>query len=135
MKVLKVLAIMTMMLLLTISCEKKLSEMEYYQAATEAFNKQDFEKSVDYFEKIIKYYPESQRAADALFMLGYINANHTNDLEAAEKYYKQFIENFPDSELADDAQYELDHLGKDINELPIFKDSLEDSLPAQPAAN
>jgi TolA-binding protein len=135
MKVLKVLAILTMVLILTISCEKKLSEMEYYQAATEAFNKQDFEKSIDYFKKIIKHYPESQRAADALFMLGYINANHTNDLEAAEKFYKQFIENFPDSELADDAQYELDHLGKDINELPIFKDSLEDSLPAQPAAN
>lgn len=135
MKVLNGFAILMMVLLLIISCEKKLSEMEYYQAATEAFNKQDFEKSIDNFKKIIKHYPESQRASDALFMLGYINANHTNDLDAAEKYYKKFIEKYPDSELADDAQYELDHLGKDINELPIFKDSPEDSLPVQPSDN
>jgi outer membrane protein assembly factor BamD (BamD/ComL family) len=117
--------------LFLLSCSSKLSEAEYYNLATDAFNKQDFPKSIENFKNIINYYPEGQRASEALFMLGYINANNTNDLKEAEKYYKLFIEKYPNDELTDDAEYELKHLGKDINELPIFKDIQSDSVVEQ----
>ena len=117
--------------LFLLSCSSKLSEAEYYNLATDAFNKQDFPKSIENFKNIIDYYPEGQRASEALFMLGYINANNTNDLKEAEKYYKLFIEKYPNDELTDDAEYELKHLGKDINELPIFKDIQSDSVVEQ----
>jgi TolA-binding protein len=113
------------------SCSSKLSESEYYNLATDAFNKQDFQKSINNFKNIVDNYPEGQRASEALFMLGYINANNTENLEEAEKYYKLFIEKYPDDELTDDAQYELKHLGKDINELPIFQDIQTDSVTEQ----
>jgi len=114
--------------MLVFSCTSKLPEAEYYNLATDAFNKQDFQKSIENFKHIVEYYPEGQRASEALFMLGYINANHTKDFKEAEKYYKLFIEKYPEDELTDDAEYELKHLGKDINELPIFQDIQSDSL-------
>jgi len=131
MKLLRFCLIMIMTGLFILSCSSKLSEAEYYNLATDSFNKQDFPKSVENFKNIIENYPEGQRASEALFMLGYINANHTKDLQEAEKYYKLFIEKYPDDELTDDAQYELKHLGKDINELPIFQDIQSDSVVEQ----
>ena len=131
MKVIRISLIMILTGLFLLSCSSKLSEAEYYNLATDAFNKQDFPKSIENFKNIINYYPEGQRASEALFMLGYINANNTNDLKEAEKYYKLFIEKYPNDELTDDAEYELKHLGKDINELPIFKDIQSDSVVEQ----
>lgn len=131
MKVIRISLIMILTGLFLLSCSSKLSEAEYYNLATDAFNKQDFPKSIENFKNIIDYYPEGQRASEALFMLGYINANNTNDLKEAEKYYKLFIEKYPNDELTDDAEYELKHLGKDINELPIFKDIQSDSVVEQ----
>jgi outer membrane protein assembly factor BamD (BamD/ComL family) len=61
-------------------------------------------------------------------MLGFINANDLKDYETAEKHYKKFLEVYPDHELSDDAQYEIETLGKDINDLPIFQNLGADSL-------
>ena len=128
MKLVRFSLIMILTGLFILSCSSKLSEAEYYSLATDAFNKQEFQKSIENFKNIVEYYPEGQRASEALFMLGYINANNTKDLKQAEKYYKLFIEKYPDDELTDDAEYELKHLGKDINELPIFQDIQSDSV-------
>ena len=35
--------------------------------------------------------------------------------------YKNFLDRFPDHELAPSVQFELDHLGKDINEIDVLK--------------
>lgn len=127
MKLFRIAFIMGFAASFIIACSEKLSEAEYYKLATDAFNKQNYEKSIDNFKKIVDYYPNSDRSSEALFMLGYVNANHTKNLKEAEKYYKQFIEKYPDDELTDDAEYELKHLGKDINDLPIFQDIPTDS--------
>ena len=131
MKLLRLSLIMILAGVFVLSCSNKLSEAEYYNLATDAFNKQDFQKSIENFKNIIDNYPEGQRASEALFMMGYINANNTKDLKEAEKYYKLFIEKYPNDELTDDAQYELKHLGKDVNELPIFQDIQSDSVVEQ----
>jgi outer membrane protein assembly factor BamD (BamD/ComL family) len=124
----RVIFVLILSTLFIIGCTDKLSEDEYYKFATENFNKQRYQKSIDNFKKIVEHYPDGKRGSEALFMLGYINANYTKNLERAEKYYKSFIEKYPNDELTDDAEYELKHLGKDINELPIFKDIPKDSV-------
>ncbi|MEJ2544852.1 MAG: tetratricopeptide repeat protein, partial [Calditrichaceae bacterium] len=120
MKIVRFSLIMILTGLFILSCSSKLPEAEYYSLATDAFNKQEFQKSIENFKNIVDNYPKGQRASEALFMLGYINANHTKVLKEAEKYYKLFIEKYPNDELTDDAEYELKNLGKDINDLPIF---------------
>ena len=48
-------------------------------------------------------------------------ANILNDNSQAELNYKNFLDRFPDHELAPSVQFELDHLGKDINEIDVLK--------------
>ena len=110
------------------ACSKKLTEEEYYNAAKNAYTEENYAEALVQFKNLIKNYPDGKRAAEASFMLGFINANDLKDYDAAKKYYEAFIEKYPDNELKDDAEYELKTLGKDINELPIFKDIAGDSL-------
>jgi outer membrane protein assembly factor BamD (BamD/ComL family) len=113
--------------ILLMSCSSKLAEDEYYQKAKEAYGNQKFTEAVENFKGLVDNYPESKYRAEALFLLGFINANDIKDLEQAKIYYEKFIAEFPDHDLTDDAEYELKTLGKDINELPIFKDAEADS--------
>ena len=115
-------------MLVVFSCSKTLSEEEYYNAAKDAYTKENFKLAIDNFKNIVSHYPQGKRAAEASFMLGFINANDIKDYDAAKKYYEDFIKKYPKHELADDAQYELETLGKDINDLPIFKKMNGDSL-------
>jgi len=114
-------------LLILFACSSTLTEEEYYNAAKENYSKENYAVAVENFKNLVKYYPEGKRGAEALFMLGFINANDVKDLKEAEKYYKEFIAKYPKHDLTDDAQYELQTLGKDINDLPFFKNLGADS--------
>ncbi len=116
--------------LLALSCSSKLSEEEYYEKAKEAYSKEQYNKAMDYFKKILEYYPQGKRAAESLFMLGFINANDLKNYDEAKKYYQQFVDKYPDHELADDAQYEIKTMGKDLDELPFLQDLGADSASA-----
>ncbi|RMG37345.1 MAG: outer membrane protein assembly factor BamD, partial [Methanobacteriota archaeon] len=87
---------------------------------------QNWEKAEENFEIIYKKFPNGVFNSKALFMLGYINANHLNNLEKAKKYYTEFLEKYPNHELADDAKYELDNLGKNVEEYPFMKRDEQD---------
>ena len=121
-----------LLLLVVVACSAKLSEEEYYKNAQENYTGKKFDLAIENFKGIVENYPEGKHNAEAMFMLGFINANDIADLEEAKKYYTMFIEKYPEHDLADDAQYELDNLGKDINDLPIFKDTA-DSTEESPA--
>ncbi len=50
-------------------------------------------------------------------MVGYLYANHLKNKDQAKAAYQTFIRDYPEHELVKDAQWELDHLGKDVNEI------------------
>ena len=127
MKSVKMLLIFALLGLLIFSCSSKKSEQEYYDAAKNSYAKENYKEAVAEFKELIKEYPKGQHAAEGLFMLGFINANSLKDYKEAEKYYKQFIKEYPDHQLKDDAEYELKYLGKDLNSLPIFSQTNQDS--------
>ncbi len=104
-------------------CTEKKSEAEYFKIAHDNYNQEKYETAIKDFKMIIEYYPKGENTPKATFMIGYIYANNIENYEAAKKYYELFIEKYPKHDLADDATYELQTLGQDINDLPIFKDS------------
>jgi outer membrane protein assembly factor BamD (BamD/ComL family) len=110
------------MMILLFSCEEKKSETEYFQEAYSQYNQEKYIEAIQNFKKVIEYYPDGENAPKATFMIGYINANNTKNLDEAKKYYEMFIKKYPKNDLVDDAQYELETLGQDINDLPIFKE-------------
>jgi TolA-binding protein len=113
--------------LIMTACESKKTEVEYFQIAYDFYNDQHPEKAIENFKKLLDYYPDGEKAADAMFMIGFIYANNLENFDEARIYYNRFIEKYPDHELVASARYELKTLGKDINELDIFDKMKQDT--------
>jgi TolA-binding protein len=104
------------------SCSDTKTEEEYYKLAYDQYNDEKYDESVNNFKSLLENYPDGQNSPNAMFMIGFICANHSKKLDEAKIYYNMFMEKYPKHELVSSAKYELETLGKDINELDIFKD-------------
>jgi TolA-binding protein len=89
-----------------------------------------YTRSLGYFNEVYTKYPNHNKAAASLFLMGYINENSLNDTAAARKYYTEFLNKFPNNEMAQSAQFSLSNLGKSPEELvKLF--NLPDSTAAK----
>ncbi|KAA3617824.1 MAG: outer membrane protein assembly factor BamD [Calditrichaeota bacterium] len=129
----KYLLSLTALALIIFACSSKLTEQEYYNKAKEAYSAQKFDIAVNNFKAIAENYQQGKHHSESLFMLGFIYANDLKNLDEAKKYYTEFVTKYPKHDLADDAKYEIETLGKDINELPIFQNATADSVVETPA--
>ena len=92
--------------------------MKYtFKAANLCMNMGDGTKSIDLFDKYIKNYPDSPKAAVSMFFKGYIYENQVKNLDKAKEIYLQFIEKYPNNEFAKDARIALQNLGKSPEEI------------------
>jgi outer membrane protein assembly factor BamD (BamD/ComL family) len=108
------------------SCQQaKPSETDYFGKANQYMEQQNWTEAEANFLALLKEYPDGMFADRALFMVGYLNANHLKNLDKAREYYTKFIEKYPDHELVTAAKYELETLGKDPDELPFLKENGE----------
>lgn len=82
---------------------------------------ESLKKSVDFYKKINKLYPNSAEAEKSLFMAGFILANELEDFDNARTTYQQFLEKYPEGDLSDDAKIELENLGKSPEEILMQK--------------
>ena len=114
--------ILSFAIFVMIGCGKKISEKEYFELASQYMVEENWSGAEKNFQNVIDKYPEGEYASKALFMVGFINANYLKNYEKAKKYYTEFIFKYPNHDLTDDAQYEVDNLGKNIDDLPLFKD-------------
>lgn len=118
-----VIAIIFALMWLANACSEKVGEKEYFNLASKYMEEQNWQKAEEYFGKICEEHPNGLFSSKALFMVGYINANHLKDFEKAREYYTEFLSKYPDHELAVAAKYELDNLGKGLDELPFLQDT------------
>lgn len=81
----------------------------------------DFNQAIQEYDNFCKAFPDHRNAASSLFMQGFIYHNSLSDLQMAEKLYLKFLDDYPDHELALSVRWELDNLGKNIDEMPFFK--------------
>lgn len=94
-------------------------------------NRKEFQRSVSTYQLLLEQLPQSSHAAQSQFMVGYIYANEIKDLDRARQAYTAFQQKYPQHDLSDDVAFELEHLGKDINDL----DFLSKSSEATPSAS
>ena len=81
----------------------------------------DFNQAIQEYDNFCKAFPDHKNAASSLFMQGFIYHNSLSDLQMAEKLYLKFLDEYPDHELSLSVRWELDNLGKNIDEMPFFK--------------
>ena len=99
------------------ACKRGPSQAELFDKAKKYQEESNFQAAIDCYQNIVKSYPKSQQAPQCQFMVGYLYANHLKNIEMAKQAYQTFIHNYPEHELVKDAQWDLDHLGKDVNEI------------------
>ena len=81
----------------------------------------DFERALKEYRIVLSKYKNSKEEALAQFMIGYIYANVLKDFDKAREEYQVFLDRFPKHELYPSVKFEINHLGKDINEIPALK--------------
>lgn len=74
-------------------------------------------KAIEYYKSVYELFPDSPEAPNAMFMVGFIQANELQQLDFARQTYNQFLEKYPNSELVDDANAELQNLGLDPEQI------------------
>lgn len=98
-------------------CKRGPTQEELFERAKKAQEESNFTGAIEAYQQIVQLYPRSPQAPQCQFMVGYLFANHLKNMEMAKKAYETFIRNYPEHDLIKDAQWELDHLGKDVNEI------------------
>ncbi len=88
-----------------------------FKAADISMNLFESGKSIEIYNRILKDYPDFEKAPQCLFLKAFVYENNMNDIEKARKYYEEFLEKYPDDDFADDAEMSLKNLGKTPEEL------------------
>ncbi len=83
-------------------------------------------KAVEIYDRLIREYPSSSLAADALFMKGFVLSNNLQAYDEARSIYQEFLERYPDHGLAGNALDELKIMGIPLEK--VFESWENDSL-------
>ncbi len=88
-----------------------------FRAAETARGIRAFSKSLELYQMVSDRFPESDAAAQALFLSAFTLDNDLKRLEEARERYEAFLERYPQNEFSDDARFLLENLGKDEEEI------------------
>ena len=75
----------------------------------------NYDITVEFLNKILWYYPDSDFAKRSLFTKAYINSNYIQSFTDARELYNQFLEKYPNDDLVPSVEYELSELDKHNN--------------------
>lgn len=81
--------------------------------------------ALQYYTQIVDSYPDSRKAASALFMKAFVCQNSGVENEAAKKYYSEFIARYPNHPLLASAQAALDQLNSGLSDEELVKMFIE----------
>lgn len=87
-------------------------------------------EAIALYERLVTGYPQSEKAYQAQFMVGFLYEEKFGDTTNARIAYQKVLDNYPDSDLARDARISILHLGKKPEEWITF----EAEAPQPPAA-
>jgi len=83
------------------------------------------ETKIDYFELILKEYPEDQYAAKSLFMIANLQIDRWGDLVSARIYLNKLIKQYPESEMVNQAKYMLENMNRQEFRTPTSIEDLQ----------
>lgn len=83
------------------------------------------ETKIDYYDLILKEYPEDQYAAKSLFMIANLQIDRWGDLVSARIYLNKLINQYPESEMVDQAKYMLENLSRQEFRTPTSIEDLQ----------
>ena len=98
--------------LLTLSCGETRTPDEMYKESLDYYNKGLYTEADQTLKDYLNTYKNDKNNPNALFLRGFILANHLNNLDSAKAVYQYFLTKYSDNELSASVKFELDNLGK-----------------------
>ncbi len=88
-----------------------------HQAAEASRSMGAFDRALVFYDWILDKYPNSPKAAQALFLKAFTYDNNKKDIAKARQFYNEFLKKYPNDEFADDTKFLLSNLGKSDEEI------------------
>lgn len=107
------------------------NSIEYlFKAADLALGLKKAPRSLESLELLIQRYPQSAKAASALFMQAFIHETAIQDKEGAKALFSQFMQKYPEHPLYSSAKSSFDQLNAGISDEELIRmfESKQDSL-------
>jgi len=108
----------------------------YWELGAEAYNRKEYDKALDYFQRLILHFPEGHQTpqafyykADCYFLKG--------DFKSAVNTFKNFIINYPQDPLVQDSRFKLavSYFSlKDYGESAVAFNNFQEAHPSDPKA-
>jgi TolA-binding protein len=95
----------------------KVGELNQGHVDKSLTNEESLLKAVKAYTKFHRKFHSDPKAAQTLFMIGFIQANELKNIEAAKTAYTKFLKLYPDSEMAESAKSEIENLGLTPDEI------------------
>lgn len=77
--------------------------------------------AIETYNEFLKDYPKHEKAPDVKFLIAFTYHNSLNEEDLAKKNYEEFLVQYPDSPLKISAEFEMENIGKDIDNMELFK--------------
>jgi tetratricopeptide (TPR) repeat protein len=87
-----------------------------------AQNSTDSQQRLLYYQQIVDKSPDSEYAAEALFMVGFVYAEELKSLPDADRAFNRVINEYPNAEVAKTAEWMLRNLDKPLPEFEDLQD-------------
>jgi TolA-binding protein len=105
-------------ILALIGCSGSLTEEQMLEKAIKLEEKEKWKDTADMYEKMVKKFPESEKAAEHLYKLGVIYANNLGDLYKSINSYSRLIKRYPESNYTVQATFMMGYrYANDIKDL------------------
>ncbi len=88
-----------------------------FKGAEIAMNLNQSGMAIEYYNRILLYYPEFKKRPYCVFLQAFILENQMNQYDQAKARYQEFIDKYPDHVLVKDARASIENMGKPIEEL------------------
>lgn len=108
----------------------------FWELGAEAYNRKDYDKALDYFQRLVLDFPDSTQAlqayyykADAYYLKG--------DYSSAVTAYRNFLVNYPQDTLAKEAKFKLAvalFSLKDYGQAAVAFNAFHEAYPSDPRA-
>lgn len=101
---------------------EKITPDYLFKAGQIAMSIGNYQKSIDYFDRIRKNYPDFDKSPESLFIIGFIYDSYLFKKGMAKEIYEEVIEKYPDHKFAEDAKASINLLTMTDEELiEMFK--------------
>lgn len=97
-----------------------------FKAANVCIGLEDYERSIRFFDRVVKHFPDYLKRPEAMYMAGFVSDYHMGKKGQAKERYEKLIEKYPNHIFAKEARLAIDALYMTDEELiQKFKEANE----------